>query len=200
MMSIRYYSRIFAEPRDEFSRSEITQIRNAINTEFQLLLQESGGTFSLVPFLVAVILTGLWTLMGGIIGEPHYTSEAGNYFFYSCLIQIFTITFHRGIYEYVLEKLSHGMETGILSMFFKPFKMILLGVSLSLASANLAVYGTYHEIFFPFVFCNLIAIYFLLVINLNDKYPSRLVYPFLQQKYQEQEDWNLQNEEDEFKI
>lgn len=186
---VRYYSRLFAENRDDYSREEITGIKNILPNEMSEF-SGSQGTMALLPFLVAVILTLLWSWMGGIIGSPHYTSEAGNYFFYSFFILLFSITFLRGFQEFFAAKTGkHSFVTG----FFLPDKMIVSGIATSLIASGLAAYGAWHQLHFFFLFLNSIISMGLAVVYSNGNYPNRLIYPFLE-NYRSEEDWGTEEE------
>lgn len=178
ILLIKYYSNLFGDlNRSEYYREELTGITRIIVAEFKKLLDE--WMISILSLVAAIFLTWLWTLMGGIIGSPHYTDEFGNYFFLSSFILILTITFLHEIYQFAVNKLAGGNEFSLLAKFFQPKKMIVAGIASALSSANMTIYGMYHEVWFIFVLINLITIYFFTVIYLNDKYPARLIFPFV---------------------
>lgn len=83
------------------------------------------------------------SLLGGIVGSPHYSSSWGNYFFhfpFLCIFFLFAFPF-----------LEEGFGRGQFRFFFKSGRAVLSGLGLGSCSAAFTSWGLYHD--FSFFFC-----------------------------------------------
>ena len=87
---LRYYIQLFSDlERDQFDRSELIDFQKLIPKEMLNILEANGNMQEgLIAFLAFSLIAYGWSLLGGLIGSPHFTNEIGNYFFQSCLLFI----------------------------------------------------------------------------------------------------------------
>lgn len=78
-----YFKLLFLSGRESFERLELVDWIRIVPNELIKLL-ESGGSlqYAGIAFFVSAFVSYLWTLLGGMIGAPHYADSFGNYFFY----------------------------------------------------------------------------------------------------------------------
>jgi hypothetical protein len=136
---------LFFHKKEVYDREEITDIWRP-SLEKVLDVFESGGEIFIggLLFFGAAILAWGFSLMGGIIGEPHYANSPGNYFFQSPLL------FFGFLFGYSI--LKEGFDSpGPMRVIFDGGRSILSGLGLGTWSANLAAWGLFHELYFLFV-------------------------------------------------
>lgn len=206
---IKYYVRLFGDSeRESFTKSELTSFTSIIPKEILAFLELDGSMqYSLIALLVSNLIAYGWTITGGMIGSPHYTNEIGNYFFLSCLI---FILFLFGYPELVETVFLPGAKSG--NPLFKLLAQehsIITGIGLALIGSNLAVYGLYHEIYFLFVFFNILIISVLTIYKLCGYEVPFLIKSRHRQEEAESEESlygtnsfsdSLEDEEEELKI
>ncbi|EKR72716.1 hypothetical protein [Leptospira noguchii] len=165
-----YFKLLFLSGRESFDKLELVDWIRIIPEEFIKLL-ESGGSlqYAAIAFFVSAFVSYLWTLLGGMIGAPHYADSFGNYFFLSFLLPATLLTTYGILVELILKDLPSTNPNHFLVRFLEQEVAILSGCSISVIASNLAVYGLFHEISFLFVFPNISIISVLLVLRWNGK-------------------------------
>ncbi|ALO25691.1 MULTISPECIES: hypothetical protein [Leptospira] len=165
-----YFKLLFLSGRESFERLELVDWIRIIPDELIKLLEFNGSLqYGAIAFFVSAFISYLWTLLGGIIGAPHYSDAFGNYFFLSFLLPATLLTTYGVLVELVLKDLPSTSPNHFLVRFFEQEIPILSGSALSVISSNLAVYGLFHEIPFLFVLPNISIIAVLLVLRWNGK-------------------------------
>jgi hypothetical protein len=153
---IRYYVLLFKEVnREQFDRSELIDFTKLIpKSLLDTFEQNKNLTLALAVYSGITLFTFLYCMLGGLIGSPHYTNEIGNYFFYSPFLTA-CVAFG---YPFLLDALYPDKEyytpNDLLGKILFQENSILLGFGLGTISANLAVYGAYHQLPFPLIFFN----------------------------------------------
>ncbi|PJZ42404.1 hypothetical protein CH370_04030 [Leptospira kmetyi] len=165
-----YFKLLFLSGRESFERLELIDWIRILPDELIKLL-ESGGSlqYGAIAFSVAAFISYLWTLLGGIIGAPHYADAFGNYFFLSFLLPVTLLTTYGVLVELILKDLPTTSPNHFLVRFFEQEVAVLSGSSISVIASNLAVYGLFHEIPFLFVLPNVGIIAVLLILRWNGK-------------------------------
>lgn len=165
-----YFKLLFLSGRESFERLELVDWIRIVPNELIKLL-ESGGSlqYAGIAFFVSAFVSYLWTLLGGMIGAPHYADSFGNYFFLSFLLPVTLLTTYGILVELALKDLPSTNPNHFLVLFLEQEVAILSGCSISVIASNLAVYGLFHEISFLFVFPNISIIAVLLVLRWNGK-------------------------------
>ncbi len=165
-----YFKLLFLSGRDSFERPELVDWIRILPEELLKLL-ESGGSlqYGAIAFSISAFISYLWTLMGGIIGAPHYADAFGNYFFLSFLLPVTLFTTYGVLVDLILKDLPSTSPNHFLVRFFEQEVPVLSGCSISVIASNLAVYGLFHEIPFLFVLPNVGIIGVLLVLRWNGK-------------------------------
>ncbi|TGN16901.1 hypothetical protein, partial [Leptospira idonii] len=146
---VGYYANLlFFNAKENYPREEITEIWGEV-FRLTLGLFESGGNLVLgaVLFVTASLIAFFWSLLGGLIGTPHYSNAMGNYFFQ------FPILFFIFLFTYPFLKDAFG-TVGTSKILFENGRSVLAGLGLGTWSANLAAWGLYHEFYFLFVLMN----------------------------------------------
>ncbi|MDZ4726620.1 MAG: hypothetical protein SH817_10715 [Leptospira sp.] len=161
---ISYYANLlFFQKKEMYQREEITHIWEPA---LRLLLNvcESGGNLyiGLGLFFGFALFAWAWSLLGGILGTPHYTSSPGNYFFQTPLL---FIGFLFG-YNFLKEGFS---SPGPAKIFFDSGRAVLSGLGIGYFSSNLTVWGLYHEFFFLFVLISGLLVIYPLIYYWNGK-------------------------------
>lgn len=84
-----YFKLLFLSGRESFERLELVDWIRIVPDELIKLLEFNGSLqYGAIAFFVSAFVSYLWTLLGGIIGAPHYSDAFGNYFFLSFLLPI----------------------------------------------------------------------------------------------------------------
>ncbi|RHX79974.1 hypothetical protein [Leptospira yasudae] len=165
-----YFKLLFLSGRESFERLELIDWIRIVPDELIKLLESNGSIqYGAIAFSVSAFVSYLWTLLGGIIGAPHYADAFGNYFFLSFLLPVTLLTTYGVLVELVLKDLPSTSPNHFLVRFFEQEVTILSGSSISVIASNLAVYGLFHEIPFLFVLPNISIISVLLVLRWNGK-------------------------------
>ncbi|MCG6193550.1 hypothetical protein LFX25_09885 [Leptospira sp. FAT2] len=165
-----YFKLLFLSGRESFERLELIDWIRIVPDELIKLLESNGSIqYGAIAFSVSAFVSYLWTLLGGIIGAPHYADAFGNYFFLSFLLPVTLLTTYGVLVELVLKDLPSTSPNHFLVRFFEQEVTILSGSSISVIASNLAVYGLFHEIPFLFVLPNISIIAVLLVLRWNGK-------------------------------
>ncbi|EKO52690.1 MULTISPECIES: hypothetical protein [Leptospira] len=165
-----YFKLLFLSGRESFERLELVDWIRIVPDELIKLLESSGSLqYAAIAFFVSAFISYLWTLLGGMIGAPHYADSFGNYFFLSFLLPVTLLTTYGILVELVLKDLPSTNPNHFLVRFLEQEVAILSGCSISVIASNLAVYGLFHEISFLFVFPNISIIAVLLVLRWNGK-------------------------------
>lgn len=166
-----YFGLLHLSGKETFEKQELTDWLRIIPSKILSVL-ESGGSlqFGLIAFLIATFFAYLWTLLGGLIGSPHYTDSFGNYFFLSLILPVLLLFF----YSYLSSELLHAARISpdgdsFLARLLDQEIPFLSGWFLSVIASNLAVYGLYHEIAFLFVLPNIAILGVLLVLKWNGR-------------------------------
>ncbi len=187
---VRYYFLLFSDiGRDQFDRSELIDFGKLIPKEILNILEANGNMQEgLIAMSVFSLLAYGWSLLGGLIGTPHYTNEIGNYFFQSCLLFIGVYFGYAPIVHIILGSKKYSEPDSFLVRFLSQENCILIGVGLTCIAANLSVYGMHHQIAFPFTLLNTIVISGMLIYKLKSQPDIRT-----EEKYGE-EDYNYEEE------
>ncbi|WP_061248620.1 hypothetical protein [Leptospira alstonii] len=165
-----YFKLLFLSGRESFERLELIDWIRIIPDELIKLLESNGSLqYGAIGFFVSAFVSYLWTLLGGMIGAPHYADSFGNYFFLSFLLPATLLTTYGVLVEFVLKDLPSTNPNHFLVRFFEQEVAVLSGSAISVIASNLAVYGLFHEIPFLFVFPNISIIAVLLVLRWNGK-------------------------------
>ncbi|WP_078129335.1 hypothetical protein [Leptospira alexanderi] len=165
-----YFKLLFLSGRKSFERLELVDWIRIVPDELIKLLESNGSLqYGAIALFVSAFVSYLWTLLGGIIGAPHYSDAFGNYFFLSFLLPVTLLTTYGVLVELVLKDLPSTSPNHFLVRFFEQEIPILSGSAISVISSNLAVYGLFHEIPFLFVLPNISIIAVLLVLRWNGK-------------------------------
>ncbi|EMY79094.1 hypothetical protein LEP1GSC060_0954 [Leptospira weilii serovar Ranarum str. ICFT] len=165
-----YFKLLFLSGRESFERLELIDWIRILPDEWLKLLESNGSLqYGAIGFFVSAFVSYLWTLLGGMIGAPHYADSFGNYFFLSFLLPTVLLTTYGVLVEFVLKDLPSTSPNHFLVRFFEQEVAILSGSAISVIASNLAVYGWFHEIPFLFVFPNISIIAVLLVLRWNGK-------------------------------
>ena len=199
LLAGRDYFPLFGDQRDEYSRYELFSFQGILTSQWHEIFSAPAA------FLAFALFAGfgwLWTLMGGIIGSPHFTNEPGNYFFHSFILLLLILTFRRNFADIILNKSGNSF----LFQMIDSVRAISLGTGASLIAATVTVYGYYHEIFFIFVLINLFFTAFFAILGMSDSYPLKMQYPFVHdENFDDGDSENFTNEnfdidiDDEFK-
>ncbi|HMV78098.1 MAG TPA: hypothetical protein PL048_15940 [Leptospiraceae bacterium] len=152
-----YYYLLFSDSeRESFSRSELIDMKKIIPRELIGVIESNGSLqMGLISFFSVSAVSYLWSIIGGIFSESHYSHEAANYIFHSFLLP--------GVLFFSMKPLANLLKSGFgrehfLTRFAKQEIPILAGVSITLIAACLSVYGAYHEMKFPLLFLNILII------------------------------------------
>ncbi|XDD48789.1 hypothetical protein AB3N59_10015 [Leptospira sp. WS92.C1] len=165
-----YFKLLFLSGRDSFEKTELVDWIRILPEELLKLLESNGSLqYGAIAFFISAFISYLWTLMGGMIGAPHYTDAFGNYFFLSFLLPITLFTTYGVLVELILKDLPSTNPDHFLVRFFEQEVPVLSGCSISVIASNLAVYGLFHEIPFLFVLPNVAIIGILLILRWNGK-------------------------------
>lgn len=188
---LRHYFILFGDvERDQFDRSELIDFQKLIPKEMLNILETNGSMQDgLIAFTVFSFIAYGWSLLGGLIGSPHFTNEIGNYFFQSCLLFLGFFFGYSSLVDIALGSKKYSEPDNFLVRFLSQETCILIGVGLACIASNLAVYGVHHEMIFPFTVLNTLIISGLLVYKLKTT-PN----PRKEEKYGEDE--NFYYEED----
>lgn len=159
MACLSYLSRLlFFEKKDEYYREEILSLGRAIPVEILRIWESSGNTLlSAALFFISALCMYLWSMLGGMIGSPHYSHAWGNYFFH------FPIFFYIFIFSFPFLKSAISQNNN------QDFYFILTENGQSIASGLLAgslakiltSYGAHHEMYFVYYFLNALLGFFL---------------------------------------
>ena len=187
---IRYYFLLFSDlERDQFDRSELIDFQKLIPKEILRILEANGNLQEgLIAFCVFSFVSYLWTLLGGLVGTPHYTNEIGNYFFQSCFLFIVFFFGYAPLVDVILGSKKYSEPDSFLVRFLSQETCILIGVGLACIAANLSVYGMHHQIPFPFSLFNILIISGMLLYKLKSEPSVRT-----EEKYGD-EDFNYEEE------
>lgn len=187
---VRYYFLLFSDVgRDQFDRSELIDFGKLIPKEILNILEANGNMQEgLIAMIVFSLLAYGWSLLGGLIGTPHYTNEIGNYFFQSCLLFVGVFFGYAPIVDILLGSKKYSEPDSFLVKFLSQENCILIGVGLACIGANLSVYGMHHQIIFPFTLLNVIVISGMLIYKLKNQPDIRT-----EERYGE-EDYNYEEE------
>ncbi|TGK38649.1 hypothetical protein EHQ12_04570 [Leptospira gomenensis] len=165
-----YFKLLFLSQRDSFERSELVDWIRILPEELLKLLESNGSLqYGGIAFFISAFVSYLWTLLGGMIGAPHYADAFGNYFFLSFLLPITLLTTYGVLVDTILKDLPTTSPDHFLVRFFEQEIPVLSGCSVSVIASNLAVYGLFHEIPFLFVLPNVTIIGILLILRWNGK-------------------------------
>lgn len=166
---VSHYVAIFKDrEREQFDRAELTDFRSFFVRELISLFETNGNMqYGIPAFLLGAIITHGWSLLGGMIGSPHFTNEFGNYFFLSLFLFALFAFGYPFIFDAFFGEKRHSDPFNPLLMFFGQEIPFLSGMAISSIAANLSVYGLYHEIYFLFVFVNTLLIFGLLIYKIN---------------------------------
>ncbi|TGN13420.1 hypothetical protein [Leptospira ilyithenensis] len=161
---LSYYSDLlFFSAKENYHRDEITKPwESALQSVVSLF--ESGGNLAIGAslFLFFSLFAWFWSLLGGIIGSPHYTSSFGNYFFHAPLL------FFGFLFGFPFFKEGFG-QVGFGKIIADNGRPVLSGLGLGTLAANLSIWGLYHEFFFLFVLITGILILWPLLSYWNDR-------------------------------
>jgi hypothetical protein len=140
-----YINLLFFQKKEVYDREEITRVWEPA-LSILLSVCESGGNLfmGIGLFITSALFAWAWSLIGGLVGTPHYTHSLGNYFFASPLL---FLGFLFG-FPYLKEGFS---APGPAKEFFDSGRSVLSGLGLGTWSANLAAWGLYHDFLFLFV-------------------------------------------------
>ena len=187
---LRYYIQLFSDlERDQFDRSELIDFQKLIPKEMLNILEANGNMQEgLIAFLAFSLIAYGWSLLGGLIGSPHFTNEIGNYFFQSCLLFIAAYFGYAPLVDAFLGSKKYAEPDSVIVRFFSQETCVLIGIGLACVAANLSVYGMHHQIAFPFTLFNTIVISAMLVYKLKTQPDIRT-----EEKYGE-EDFNYEEE------
>jgi len=187
---LRYYIQLFSDlERDQFDRSELIDFQKLIPKEMLNILEANGNMQEgLIAFLAFSLIAYGWSLLGGLIGSPHFTNEIGNYFFQSCLLFIAAYFGYAPLVDAFLGSKKYAEPDSFIVRFFSQETCVLIGIGLACVAANLSVYGMHHQIAFPFTMFNTIVISAMLVYKLKTQPDIRT-----EEKYGE-EDFNYEEE------
>ncbi|MBP7282578.1 MAG: hypothetical protein KBA66_13435 [Leptospiraceae bacterium] len=187
---VRYYFLLFSDPaRDQFDRSELIDFGKLIPKEILTILESNGSLQDgVIAFTVFSLLAYGWSLLGGLIGTPHYTNEIGNYFFQSCLLFVGVYFGYAPVVDVILGSKKYSEPDSFLVKFLSQENCILIGVGLACIASNLSVYGMYHQIIFPFTLFNILVISGMLLFKLKSEPDVRT-----EERYGE-EDYNYEEE------
>ncbi|HMV43873.1 MAG TPA: hypothetical protein PK079_19325 [Leptospiraceae bacterium] len=188
---LRHYFILFGDlERDQFDRSELIDFQKLIPRQMLSILEANGSMQDgLVAFILFSLISYGWSLLGGLIGSPHYTNEFGNYFFQSCFLFIGFFFGYSPVVEIVLGSKKYSEPDSFLVRFLSQETCVLIGVGLACISSNLAVYGMYHQMIFPFTILNILIISGLLIYKLKTT-PT----PRTEEKYGDEEEYNYEEE------
>ncbi|WP_411822337.1 hypothetical protein [Leptospira sp. 'Mane'] len=143
---LSYYSDLlFFSAKENYHRDEITKPwEQALQSLISVF--ESGGNLTIGAslFLFFALFAWFWSLLGGVVGSPHYTSSFGNYFFHLPLL------FFGFLFGFPFLKEGFG-QTGAGKIFIDNGRSVLSGLGLGNLAANLSIWGLYHEFFFVFI-------------------------------------------------
>lgn len=179
---VSYYFRIFRDMNKEsYERNELIDFKSIFVRELIYLFEANGNMqYGIPAFLLSAVLTHVWTLLGAVVGSPHYTNEFGNYFFLSFVIYLAIIIGYPFLFDAFLGEKQEMEPYNPLVQFFSQEVPMLMGCGISLIAANLTVYGLYHEIYFLFVLVNIVVIMGLFLYRLNGQ--SFFGIPFPQKR------------------
>ena len=166
---VSHYVAIFKDKeREQFDRTELTDFRSFFVRELLSLFEANGSMqYGIPAFLLGAILAHIWSVLGGAIGSPHYTSEFGNYFFLSPLLFLLIAFGYPFVFDAFFGEKRHSDPFNPILLFFSQEIPFLSGVAVSTIAANMAVYGMYHEVYFLFTFITSIVVFGLLIYKIN---------------------------------
>ncbi|MBE7411656.1 MAG: hypothetical protein L6Q54_03260 [Leptospiraceae bacterium] len=176
---LNYYFKLFGDrEKDTFSREELIDFLRIIPKEMLSVIEshgdiQNGG----IAFFLSAFFSYLWSLLGGLIGSPHYTNEFGNYFFQSFFILGILMATYTSLKEAILGDLLFTNEGHFLVKLLSQEIPILCGMGVSLIAANLSVYGLYHQTLFLFTLCNVCIIAALLLYKMSGKQIPDINFP-----------------------
>ncbi|PJZ70167.1 hypothetical protein CH373_10355 [Leptospira perolatii] len=165
-----YWQLLFISGKDQFSKEELTDWVRILPSKILSIFEFSGNLqFGILAFASGAFVSYLWTLLGGLIGSPHYSDSFGNYFFLSFLMPALLLAFYPFLMEASLQDLPETNPDHPLVRFFEQEIPLISGVFISVIASNLAIYGLYHEIAFLFVLPNICVLGVLLILRWNGK-------------------------------
>ncbi|MCE9500192.1 MAG: hypothetical protein K8R21_06815 [Leptospira sp.] len=186
---LNYYIKLFSDyEKESFTRSELIDYLNIVPKEMLGLFESTQDITSAgIGFFLSAFLTYIWSLLGGLVGSPHYTNEFGNYFFQSFLILGMLMATYSSIAEGILGDLIHTNPEHFLVKLFNQEFTIVLGCGVSLIAANISVYGMYHQILFVFILPNICIIAGLILYKMSGKsMPGmNMKIPFRKKKFED---------------
>jgi hypothetical protein len=175
--------------RDQFDRSELIDFGKLIPKEILNILESNGSLQDgIISMTVFSLLAYGWSLLGGLVGTPHYTNEIGNYFFQSCLLFVGVFFGYAPIVDIILGSKKYSEPDSFLVKFLSQENCILTGVGLACIAANISVYGMHHQIIFPFTLFNILVVSGMLLFKLKSQTSNRT-----EELYGE-EDYNYEDE------
>ncbi|GBF49363.1 hypothetical protein LPTSP4_08740 [Leptospira ryugenii] len=140
-----YYAELlFFDRKQKYEREEITDVwLPSIQKLLDVLEKGTSLPIGLPFFLGFGLLAWLWTLLGGIVGEPHYAHSPGNYMFHSPIFWM--------AYFISLPYLKEGFSGNpIVDSIVANARPSLSGFGIGFVSANFSAWGLYHEFYFVF--------------------------------------------------
>ncbi len=176
---LNYYIKLFGDREKEtFTRDELIDYLRIVPKEMLSVVEshediQNGG----IAFFLSAFITYLWSLLGGLVGSPHYTNEFGNYFFQSFFILGILVATYSSLKEAILGDLIFTNPEHFLVKLFNQEIPMLSGCGISLIAANLSVYGLYHQTLFLFVLCNVCIIAALLLYKMSGKQIPDINFP-----------------------
>lgn len=190
---IRYYFLLFSDSaRDQFDRSELIDFAKLIPKEILTILESNGSLqVGIIAFSVFSLIAYGWSLLGGLIGTPHYTNEIGNYFFQSCLLFIAVFFGYAPVVDIILGSKKYSEPDSFLVKFLSQENCIIIGVGLACIAANLSVYGMHHQIIFPFTLLNITIISGMLLYKLKNEPDIRKDELYGEEDYSYEEETNI---------
>ncbi|TGK00597.1 hypothetical protein EHO59_11630 [Leptospira semungkisensis] len=166
-----YFGLLHLSGKDTFEKIELTDWARIIPSKVVSIFETGGSLqFGLIAFGISAFFSYIWTLMGGLIGSPHYTDSFGNYFFLSFIMPVLVLAFYSFIASEILKAARISPSSGsFLARLIAQEIPLLSGIFISVIASNLAVYGMYHEISFLFVLPNVLVLIVLLILRWNGK-------------------------------
>jgi hypothetical protein len=161
---IRYYILLFKEEhRNEFSRDELVDFQKLVPKSILDIFEMNGNLpNSIIVYSIFMVITYLFSLLGGIVGSPHYTNEIGNYFFLLPILFLLICFGYSFLVSQLFPDLEYNHHSFIRNLIYQESSLIL-STGISCISMNFAVYGVYQQISFLFVLFNFILIFGILI-------------------------------------
>ncbi|TGK05596.1 hypothetical protein EHQ53_18440 [Leptospira langatensis] len=166
-----YFGLIHLSGKDTFEKTELTDWARIIPSKLVSIFEIGGSLqYGMIAFGISAFFSYVWTLMGGLIGSPHYTDSFGNYFFLSFIMPVLVLAFYSFLASEILKAARISPNSGsMLARLLAQEIPMLSGIFISVIASNLAVYGLYHEIAFLFVLPNILILSVLLILRWNGK-------------------------------